>query len=361
MHFVRHIIIFLLVLSFFALVGIILPKVEFLKPQNFIIALSDDSTGIDDEDSPLQDFNQQLESALPVISTKIRNQRTRWELGKGISMPVYLLRAQKSIVAQKGKVIKMQELNYHTPSARLSYTNNKNDTFVVDLVIGSTYLENSSQLGVAFTVDSNLSIPVLNSLNSLPCPYSLLVQPYDTSKVLRHDLDKLANKEIIAWLPMEPYNYPYVKAGINAILLHHSPKEIADKINDVQKFLPQSVGFATHSGEKAVEHKPLLQALLTEVSKKRMWMIDLSANKFSKVTETCQQLNVKCRAAEITAQSQIDLAMDKAMTIANRTGSATLFLPVSEQNIAAIHDLYTKAQERGTEIVKLSDIMSQID
>ena len=105
MHFVRHIIIFLLVLSFFALVGIILPKVEFLKPQNFIIALSDDSTGIDDEDSPLQDFNQQLESALPVISTKIRNQRTRWELGKGISMPVYLLRAQKSIVAQKGKVL----------------------------------------------------------------------------------------------------------------------------------------------------------------------------------------------------------------------------------------------------------------
>lgn len=369
---VRHLILILLITCIFWFLGAKLPTFLQQEPEAWLLQTELDSM---DQDSLTSDssadsvidtvsFQTRIQQALPVLQVRPpwRNRPAVWVLGRGVSFPVYALRAQRAIQQEGGTLLRMKEQNHQsTPSIYLQYLSPQGDTNEVQLRLGEEYLQSSSKIAILFAVDSSLSIATLNQLHSLEQPFNLLIQPFDTSKALRYDLDKLPAFEGIAWMAMEPKHYPWVDPGPQAILIHHNEEQVSSIIHQAQKALPQIQGIATRMGQRAMEHRPLLTALLHELNKQKLWFLDLSENKFSKSLEVCQTQNVVCRQEKIDSGKEMQKYLGKQLHKAIRSGSSLVILHASQESVLAVQNWLPTVKARGVEIVKLSQIMSHMD
>jgi polysaccharide deacetylase 2 family uncharacterized protein YibQ len=259
-----------------------------------------------------------------------------------------------------GQVVRMEELNTPQPSAHLTWRDSLGSTTTIELRTGEEFLEGNSTLAVGFSLDSSISIAELNALNGLSKPFSLFVRPLDNMHTLLSDIGKLKNVETVAWVGMEPHRYPWVNPGPNSILIHHNEKEIAKIIDEVSRRIPGAVGVASRMGQRAVEHKPLLQALLRATGERHWWFLDLTQSRFSKSSEVCGELKVPCRMSHIMANgADSQKFLTQALSLAGKSGSGIAILPLSEENVAAYQALLPVAEAQGTIIVKLSSLMNQ--
>ena len=154
---------------------------------------------------------------------------------------------------------------------------------------------------------------------------------------------------------MEPHRYPWISPGPHSILIHHSEKEIRKLVDDVAHILPNVVGIASRMGERAVEHKPLLQALIRSLGERNLWFLDLTQSRFSRSLEVCNELKVPCRMSQImpTGKKSSEY-LQAALALALRTGNSSAILPLNEDNIEAVRAIIPLAEAQGTEIVKLT-------
>ncbi|HSQ43170.1 MAG TPA: divergent polysaccharide deacetylase family protein [Fibrobacteraceae bacterium] len=359
---IRHLMALALVVLLLGLAWIEAPR--WLGSDPARITLSAPTDSLQQKSGPLtaEEFRDTLAKELPAL--KILHRKSRpvdiWLVGKGVAIPVYLLKAQRRIVSLGGHVLRMEELNGGPPAARLSWEDSLGDSSTVELRMGDAFLTGSSSLAVGFTLDSALTVAEMQALSTLSVPYALLVQPFDTTPSLSFDLDRLPNKEVIAWVGMEPHRYPWISPGPHSILIHHSEKEISALINEAARRLPAAVGIATRMGERAVEHKPLLQALLRASGKQDWWFLDLTRNRFSVSQEVCSSLQTSCQKANpLQRGHNADKYLASALASAEKTGQNIAILPLSLDNIAAYQAMLPAAEAQGTEIVKLSTLVNQ--
>lgn len=361
MKWLRHVLVLGTVVLGFVVLGHWLPKQLDLAPDQLSLFQEPVDTGAVDSIKPLT-LRERLLDTLHVRKETRRKppKTTIWTLGKGKDLPVYLLDAQRFIQSQKGQVVRMEELNNRQRSARMSWTDSLGDTSAVELLIGEDFLTGSSNIAVVFAVDSFIPIPTLNALNALPIPFALLVQPFDTSQSLRYDLDRLNHKEIVAWIGMEPHQYPWINPGPNSILIHHSQKQIAEIVDNAWKHLPMAIGIASRMGERAMEHRPLLEALLRAADKRDFWFMDLARSRFSKSTEVCAELGVSClRTQMLEEKKSPEDYWKRSLATAAKSGSAVVIMHLTEENVTVTRNVLPEAEAQGTEIVKLSKFMSQ--
>jgi len=368
MRFVRHFIILVASLGFLFLAGHVLPKLLGVSPSSLVPEFAQNPAA--DSLAPLDtlSFSDGLKQAIPVLKTiKGRGKGPTkkpdvWMLGNGISIPNYMLRAQRYILENKGQVIRMDELHGKMPSGMLTCADSSGNAFTVELRVGESFLDSASRIGVAFTIDS-LTIPMLNSLNNLDFTITLLVTPFDSSKALFAMLDQLKRKELVAWIPMESYNLLNTKLGSRSIQIHHSESDIESTIEEAFRRMPEATGVATRLGQRAVEHKPLLDALLKPLAKRKAWFWDLTANRFSRTQEACEEIGISCRRStpynpDITTP---ELYIAQALNLARKSGKAALALPLTEQTLDAMAHFKENAAAQGTEIVNMSAIIDEGD
>jgi polysaccharide deacetylase 2 family uncharacterized protein YibQ len=251
----------------------------------------------------------------------------------------------------------MEEMssNRKTQSAKLTWRTSSGDSATVEIHIGEEFLEGSSSLALLFVLDSALTPAEYSSLEKLSVPLSLLINPFDSANTSNEKIGALKNAEIVAWVGMEPHRYPWISPGPHSILIHHSEKEIRKLVDEVAQKLPSMVGIASKMGERAVEHKPLLQALIRAIGEKKMLFLDLTQSRFSRSLEVCNELKVPCRMSQIKpANKNANEYLQAALGIALRAGNSSVILPMNEENIEAVRVIIPLAEAQGTEIVKLT-------
>lgn len=356
--------IFASVCSAFFLFGHVLPKLTHVDPASFTIGAKPK------EEKPAivwtsKVFEDSLAASIPVktrITKKRKNAEPKefWYVGKGISLPVYLLKAQRAIQTMGGQVDSMKEIDLRQTKAMLAWSDTLGTSKSVEIILSDEFQQGSSSLAIGFTVDSNLSIPELNALNTLARPFSLLIRPLDSLTSLLYDLDKLPKAEPVIWLGMEPHRYPWINPGPRSVLIHHNSKEIATVIEQASKRIPKAVGIASRMGERAVEHKPLLEAVLHTANKHGFFFLDLTQSRFSKTLEACSELKASCKSArQLKPGEDVALYLKKALSTSLKSGQEILLLPISEDNIKAVAAILPDAESQGTEIVTLSILMNQ--
>ncbi len=355
----RHLIILLFVVGIFTGLGLLLPR--FMnRPAN-----SAETPGTLSSAEAVIDttpYLQKLIEEIPVLKVHPvkKNRREIWMLGKGISLPNYLLRAQNHLNRFQGKVLRMEEIfpNRETQAVVFEFQTPEGDTMQVELHISDSFLDSASKIAILFQADS-LNISLLSRLEKLDYPYALLVTPFDTGKTLFSDLDRLQNKELVAWLPMESHSLQANRFSNRTISIHHTEQEIKGTIEQARARMPSAIGAATRMGERAVEHPQLLNAVFKALRSERWWFMDLTESRTSKVNETCQNFSLRCpKAAIYGTQKTLEQFIDGELRAASRTGSEILVLPLHEKTLNALADIKTKASARGTEIVKLSNIIT---
>lgn len=363
----KHIIALFLVTAILSGIAYFLPKLDTSSDNQTI----DDKTELEiktDTILTIKDsipFVDRLKKELQVLQTSYskRKKRDNWTLGKGQSILVYLLQAQKFTKKNGGRVLNIEELYENQAflqSAQIDILPPEGDTLNLRLHVSENiFRSNASVLSVAFQVTS-ITPEIINELNKLDYPYDLLVPPFGSSDSLLPNLRKIQNKELVLWLAMESTTINKIPQKLRPLRIHHTSQQIESFINSAMQAVPGSVGIATRFGEQAVEHKQLLQAILEPLKSRNLWFIDLSMNKLSKVPEMCKNISMQCKISTPynPENSSIEDYVKQRLREAPKSGTSALILPLSLEAISQVKDLSEKVKKQGTTIVNLSTFIT---
>ncbi|MBP5247459.1 MAG: divergent polysaccharide deacetylase family protein [Fibrobacter sp.] len=294
---------------------------------------------------------------LQVMPKKKKNSREIWKVGRGVSYPNYLLRAQKHLDKFGGKVLSMEEIESRTGTVvDFDFVAPFGDTFYVELQVADSFYNNTSRLAVAFYASKELA-GFSSELNGLNYPYSLLITPSELP-VIKSGLKNLKNYESVIWLPMEDKKLRSKDFSKSMVFIHQSKTEIQDLVSDALKKFPNAQGIATRFGSRAVEQQALLHAMFKPLKDKDLWFMDLTNNRYSRTEDVCDEIHLNCRIESPFDPSRMTHAnyVSKVLKSARRSGKAILILPLSDASFKAIENLEADAAAQGSEFVSLSNI-----
>jgi len=366
----KHIIAIFIVLGILSLGAYLLPKSDlegFLNQKDEVAAAVADSIARLDSIAA-QDttpFIDRMKNKLEVVQAQYsrRKKRDVWTLGNGATIINYLLQAQRFLNKNGGKVLYMEEAFNDRDAfqaALLDALDPNGDTLRLYLQISrNIFRDNASYLSVSFQVKS-LSTEVIEALNALDFPYDLMIPPFGVSKEFYPDLDRIKEKEIVLWLIMESPELDSRHRKMRPIRSYLTEDQITEIISDAKKLSPNAVGIATRYADKAVEHKPLLQAVFNAAKENNLWFADLSLNKKSRVMELCPEVGISCRELSPydPSNSNIDDYVHRKLRGAARNGISTIILPLSLESINKVKSLKEKATAQGTTMINLSTFMN---
>lgn len=368
----KHIIAIFIVLGILATAAYLLPKsdIESLWASNGTPTeeVADTTTAVQDT-TP---FIDRMKADIGVIQAQYsrRKKRDVWTLGNGTTIIRYLLQAKRFIDKNNGKVLYMEELfndNDAFQSANLDALSPDGDTLRINLQISrNVFRDNASYLSVSFQVtgaafqQKRLMPELITALNSLDYPYDLLVTPFDMPEGFYPDLDRIKNKELVLWLLMESSSLDSRHKDMRPIRSYLTEDQISEIIANAKTLVPSASGIATRFAEKAVEHKPLLQAVLNASKANNLWFADLSFNKKSKVMEICSEIGMNCKilTSYNPDNSSIDDYVHKKLRGAARSGMSAIILPLTLESVQKVKTMKEKTAAQGTTLINLSTFMN---
>lgn len=369
----KHIFAIIIVLTVLVVCGIfVLPKIYALRDapretsEDSTLADSGEngSNGSDMVEDTLS-FDEKLQQELQTLKAEYSKRRKRhvWTLGRGKTIIVYLLQTQRFVNKMGGQILHMEEIHDDRSTAfqtaQVDLLNPSGDTLKLELQVSeSIFRDDASMLAVAFQVTS-LTPELIVALNKLDYPYDLLVPPFGMGEGFYPDLDKVKKKELVLWLTMESSKLNKVHNKLRPLRIHHTAEQIELVIDDAKRLMPKAVGIVSRFGEQAVEHKQLLQAILSPAEKHNLWFLDATTNKLSKVSEACKDLTISCKASGPYNPDNSALSdyIRSKMRESNKKGLAVMIIPLTLDNVNRLSDLSSKAKNQGTTLVNLSTFM----
>ena len=360
----KHILAIFIVLAVIATAAYVLPKLgleNLLPKQDTTEETVADTTAAQDT----LPFIDRMKAELEVLQAQYSKRKSRdiWTLGKGRTIINYLLQAQRFLEKNGGKVLYMEEVfndNNAFQSALLDAVAPNGDTLHLNLQISSNvFRDNASYLSISFQV-TKLTPELIVELNKLDYPYDLLVTPFGMPDGFFPDLDRVKDKEIVLWLVMESQNLDSRYSKMRPIRSHHTEEQIRNTITNAKSLIPSASGIATRFAEQAVEHRPLLQAVLNAAKENNLWFADISLNKKSKLLELCPELDMTCKilAPYNPDNSSLDDYIHQKLRGAARNGMGAMILPLSQESIAKVKTMKEKTAAQGTTIINLSTFMN---
>lgn len=365
----KHIIALIIVLTAIAAIIVALPKIIDPKAIEAEQASTENTTVVDTTAAKIDEtpkdtvsFETKFKENLEVIQETKKRNKIFWTLGRGKTIIVYLLQAQRFIEANGGQVVSMEELhdNKVYQSARLSLVKPDGDTLKLELQVSDNiFRSDASVLSIAFQVTS-LTPEVIDALNQLEIPFNLLVTPFGMNETFYPDLDKVKNKEVTLWLTMESTKLNKSHNKYRPLRIHHTEDQISTVISDARKLIPNAQGIVSKFGEQAVEHKQLLQAILRPAEKNNLWFLDVTGNKQSKTMDVCKDLDIKCKMADPynPEHSSLEDYVTQKYREALKSGLSAMILPLNLETIGYISELSKKFEKQGTTVVNLSTFIS---
>jgi len=277
-----------------------------------------------------------------------------WLVPNGMSIPNYMLRAQREIKRCKGKVLEMREIK--NGRALLKYESEQGVYPLTEIrIIDSLYLPNSSKLAVVLAVREQNKVLKNNPelLEKLDFTYSLLI-PSSRPEFL--EAGKKLNANIIPWIPMESREMIYAIEKRNQISLGlTSEKEIADRLGEQLRKFDNASGFAAFHGEEFLTHPAAVEKFTNVLLAKKLWFWDLTKRRTVSLSEReCEKKGLRCKKSTLDEESEI--LITKALRTAQREGKAILLFDLTEKSIELFANLKNMAEKQGTSLVLAEEV-----
>jgi len=169
----------------------------------------------------------------------------------------------------------------------------------VVLILGAAFSfamrsEDSDTLKIAIVIDDwGYNLDNLELLNSIEIPITVSVLPN-----LRYskDIDMLAEKnknlEVILHMPMEPIA-SQLRLEEDTLLTSMKDEEIVSLLKSALESTPHAKGISNHMGSKATKDKRLVEILMKQLRKRRLYFLDSMATLNSLCAEEARNAGVK--------------------------------------------------------------------
>ncbi len=124
---------------------------------------------------------------------------------------------------------------------------------------------------------------------------------------------------------------------------------------------PEAKGFVSRFGDRAIEHKPLLDKLFRTLAYRKLIFIDLTDSPRSQARQTAIAQGAICKtASEHDRLDELEAEFNKKAIAAQKTGEAVMVVKYSPQAFAKLnmlyHDHLERLQTQGIALVKLSEL-----
>ena len=168
--------------------------------------------------------------------------------------------------------------------------------------------------------------------------------------------------QVMIHLPMEPHDYPKEDPGEDAIYVWQSIEEIRRQTRAAIGTVPHAVGLNNHMGSRATEDEQVMQAVLEEVKRKKLFFVDSYTSSRSVALEVARAMKVRCAKREVFLDhvddpQAIREALWKLADLAAQNGSAIGIGHPHPNTLAALKGLLPKLQKRGFQFVWASELV----
>ena len=168
--------------------------------------------------------------------------------------------------------------------------------------------------------------------------------------------------EVIVHLPMEPVAYPENDPGEGAILVEHDDPTIQRLCREALRRVPGAVGVNNHMGSRATADVRVMEAVLTEVKRHKLFFLDSRTTAESLALATATALEVPCARRDMfldgddgdrTVEDQLwDLA-----ALAADQGQAIGVGHDHEPTLLALRSVLPRLESRGFRFVPVSQLV----
>jgi len=226
-----------------------------------------------------------------------------------------------------------------------------------------TFLYSESKARVAIVIDDlGGETSVSQELLRWDLPVTFSILPFTPhAKTLALEAQR-KGKEIILHLPMEPHEYPNIKPGEGALLQKMDEEELRRQLSKDIEAIPYIKGVSNHMGSRLMEDPEKMKIILSELKRRELFFLDSRTTPQTKGLQTAKSLGLRVVERNIfldNSQNEEDVKqqLEKLIHLALSKGKAIGIGHPHPSTIKSLREMIPKMQEKGIEIVPLSDLI----
>jgi polysaccharide deacetylase 2 family uncharacterized protein YibQ len=193
-------------------------------------------------------------------------------------------------------------------------------------------------------------------------PITLSILPFTPrAKTIAREAHQ-QGKEVILHLPMEPHGYPKVQPGEGTLLHEMDDETLLRQLSKDIEAIPNIKGLSNHMGSRLMEDPEKMKVILSELKRRELFFLDSRTTPHTVGLQTANSLGLKAMERNLfldNSQNGKDVKkqLEKLIHIALSTGKAIGIGHPHPSTIKSLKEMIPKMQEKGIEIVPLSELM----
>lgn len=195
-----------------------------------------------------------------------------------------------------------------------------------------------------------------------PKPLTISIIPglKETAKVARDA--KLAEREILVHMPMEPLNEKFSDEGYT-ILSGMDGGTVRLRVQQALAKIPDAIGMNNHQGSKVTAERAVMKAVLGELKKQNKFYIDSRTNPKSVAVEVARDLKVPVGANKIFLDAEDDedfitSQMNRMADMASQNGQVIAIAHMRKKTFKVLERMMPQLEDQGIRFVYISDLFN---
>jgi len=195
---------------------------------------------------------------------------------------------------------------------------------------------------------------------NLPLTFSIL--PFGPhSKTLALEAHR-KGREIILHLPMEPHGYPEIKAGQGVLLEEMDEERLLRQLSKDIQAVPYIKGVSNHMGSRLTEDPEKMRIILSELKRRGLFFLDSRTTPQTVGLQTAESIGLKAMERTLfldhsSGEGDVEHELERLIEISLSKGKAVGIGHPHPSTIKFLKEMIPKIQEKGIDIVPLSDLM----
>ncbi len=168
---------------------------------------------------------------------------------------------------------------------------------------------------------------------------------------------------VIAYLSMEPLDYPRHDPGPDAVLMDHSPEKIRTLIRTARAHLPQAKGMNNHMGSRITEDPTAIRRVLKEIDRHGLFFVDSFTSPRSVAWSVAEEMGMPAgRNAKFLDRKETRESVEQSVeALAEMAGIAGTVIGIGNARpvtLAALERVLPKLEKRGIEFVSAGEAVT---
>jgi polysaccharide deacetylase 2 family uncharacterized protein YibQ len=195
---------------------------------------------------------------------------------------------------------------------------------------------------------------------NLPLTFSILpFRPH--SKTLALEAHR-KGREVILHLPMEPHGYPEIKPGQGVLLEEMDEEELLRQLSKDIQAVPYIKGVSNHMGSRLTEDPEKMKIILSELKRRGLFFLDSRTTPQTVGLQTAESIGLKAMDRTLfldhsSGEGDVKHELERLIEISLSKGKAIGIGHPHPSTIKSLKEMIPKIQEKGIDIVPLSDLM----